>query len=54
MRSRASLYHKIERLERLGLVEVAETIRQAGCPDWVVYAITEDDRGRHASGYARC
>jgi len=44
VRSRASLYQTIERLERLGLVEVAETVRQDGYPDRVVYAITEDGR----------
>jgi DNA-binding PadR family transcriptional regulator len=44
VRSRASLYQAIERLERLGLVEVSETIRQEGYPDRVVYAITEAGR----------
>jgi DNA-binding PadR family transcriptional regulator len=44
VRSRASLYQAIERLERLGLVEVHETIRQEGYPDRVVYAITEAGR----------
>jgi DNA-binding PadR family transcriptional regulator len=44
VRSRASLYQAIERLERLGLVEIAETIRQEGYPDRVVYAITEPGR----------
>ncbi len=44
VRSRASLYQAIERLERLGLVEVSETIRQEGYPDRVVYAITEGGR----------
>jgi DNA-binding PadR family transcriptional regulator len=44
VRSRASLYQAIERLERLGLVEIAETIRQEGYPDRVVYAITEAGR----------
>jgi DNA-binding PadR family transcriptional regulator len=44
VRARASLYQTIERLLRLGLVEVAETIRQEGYPDRVVYAITEDGR----------
>jgi DNA-binding PadR family transcriptional regulator len=47
VRSRASLYQAIERLERLGLVEVHETIRQEGYPDRVVYAIT--DAGRHTA-----
>ena len=44
VRSRASLYQTIERLVRLGLVEVAETIRQEGYPDRVVYAITASGR----------
>ena len=44
VRSRASLYQTIERLERLGLVAVWETIRQEGYPDRVVYAITEAGR----------
>jgi DNA-binding PadR family transcriptional regulator len=44
VRSRASLYQAIERLQRLGLVEVAETIHQEGYPDRTVYAITEAGR----------
>ena len=44
LKSRASLYQTIERLERLGLVEVAETVRQPGYPDRVVYAITDAGR----------
>jgi DNA-binding PadR family transcriptional regulator len=40
VRSRASLYQAIERLVRLGLVEVSETVRVAGYPDRIVYAIT--------------
>lgn len=44
VRSRASLYQTIERLVRLGLVAVAETIRQEGYPDRVVYAITASGR----------
>jgi DNA-binding PadR family transcriptional regulator len=44
VRSRASLYQAIERLERLGLVEVSETLPQEGYPDRVVYAITEAGR----------
>jgi DNA-binding PadR family transcriptional regulator len=44
VRSRASLYQTIERLQRLGLVEVAETVHQAGYPDRVVYAITDAGR----------
>jgi DNA-binding PadR family transcriptional regulator len=44
VRSRASLYQAIERLVRLGLVEVSETVRTEGYPDRVVYAITESGR----------
>ena len=47
MRARASLYQTLERLERLGLVEVHETVRREGYPDRVVYAIT--DAGREAA-----
>jgi DNA-binding PadR family transcriptional regulator len=44
VRSRASLYQTIERLERNGLVEVYETRRAEGYPDRVVYAITDGGR----------
>ena len=44
VRSRASLYQTLERLMRLGLVEVAETIKGHGYPDRVVYAITDCGR----------
>jgi DNA-binding PadR family transcriptional regulator len=44
VRSRASLYQTIERLERHGLVEVFETRRVEGYPDRVVYAITDAGR----------
>jgi DNA-binding PadR family transcriptional regulator len=47
VRSRASLYQAIERLERLGLVEVSATVRQEGYPDRTIYAIT--DAGRQAA-----
>jgi DNA-binding PadR family transcriptional regulator len=47
VRSRASLYQTIERLMRLGLVEVRETVRTESHPDRVVYAIT--DSGREAA-----
>jgi len=40
VRSRASLYQTIERLVRLGFVEVAETIRREGYPDRTLYGIT--------------
>jgi DNA-binding PadR family transcriptional regulator len=44
VRSRASLYQALERLMRLGLVEVHETVRREGYPDRVVYAITDAGR----------
>jgi DNA-binding PadR family transcriptional regulator len=44
LRARASLYQTLERLDRLGLVEVADTVRQEGYPDRVVYAITDAGR----------
>ncbi len=44
LRSRASLYQTIERLERHGLVEVYETRRVEGYPDRVVYAMTDAGR----------
>jgi len=47
VRSRASLYQTIERLMRLGLVEVQETVHSEGYPDRIVYAIT--DRGRETA-----
>jgi DNA-binding PadR family transcriptional regulator len=47
VRSRASLYQAIERLVRLGLVEVRGTVRNEGLPDRIVYAIT--DAGRQAA-----
>jgi DNA-binding PadR family transcriptional regulator len=44
VRSRASLYQAIDRLLRLGLVEVAQTQRVEGYPDRIVYAITDTGR----------
>jgi DNA-binding PadR family transcriptional regulator len=44
VKARASLYQTIERLQRLGLVEVAETARVEGYPDRIIYAITDDGR----------
>ena len=44
LRSRASLYQTIERLEDHGLVEVYETRREEGYPDRVLYAITDAGR----------
>jgi DNA-binding PadR family transcriptional regulator len=48
IRARASLYQAIERLVRLGLVEIRETVRTEGRPDRIVYGIT--DEGREAAG----
>jgi len=47
VRSRASLYQALERLVRLGLVEVRETVRDEARPERTVYAIT--DAGREAT-----
>jgi DNA-binding PadR family transcriptional regulator len=44
VRARASLYQTLERLMRLGLVEVHETVRREGYPDRTVYAITDAGR----------
>jgi DNA-binding PadR family transcriptional regulator len=44
VRSRASLYQALERLVRLGLVEVAETVHSESYPDRIVYAITDPGR----------
>jgi DNA-binding PadR family transcriptional regulator len=44
VRSRANLYQTLERLMRLGLVAVRETVRNEGLPDRIVYAITEAGR----------
>src|SRR6476620_4677570 len=47
VRARASLYQALDRLTRLGLVGVHETVRGEGYPDRTVYAIT--DPGREAA-----
>ena len=44
VRARASLYQTLERLMRLGLVEVHEQVRREGYPDRIVYAITDAGR----------
>jgi DNA-binding PadR family transcriptional regulator len=44
VRSRASLYQTLDRLLRLGLVEVSETVRSEGYPDRIVYAVTDAGR----------
>jgi DNA-binding PadR family transcriptional regulator len=47
VRSRASLYQTIDRLVRLGLVQVRETVKAESRPDRTVYEIT--DQGREAA-----
>ena len=47
VRSRASIYQAVERLQRLGLVEVHATETGDRVPDRIVYAIT--DTGRDAA-----
>ena len=44
IRSRASLYQTLERLQRHGLVQVTDTVRVEGYPDRVIYAITDAGR----------
>jgi DNA-binding PadR family transcriptional regulator len=44
IRSRASLYQTLERLERHGLVAVTDTVHVEGYPDRVMYAITDAGR----------
>jgi DNA-binding PadR family transcriptional regulator len=44
VRGRGSLYQTIDRLVRLGLVEVQETVRTEGRPDRIVYGITDSGR----------
>ncbi|MFF4528341.1 PadR family transcriptional regulator [Streptomyces sp. NPDC001407] len=39
-----TLYHAVERLEKLGLIEAVETSRQGRLPERTVYAITEGGR----------
>jgi DNA-binding PadR family transcriptional regulator len=47
LRSRANLQQAIKRLQRLGLVEVHETVRGESYPDRILYAVT--DAGREAA-----
>lgn len=47
LRSRANLQQAIKRLQRLGLVEVHETVRSDSYPERIVYRIT--DTGREAA-----
>ncbi len=47
LRSRASVYQTMERLEREGLIEATGKSSDAGYPDRVAYAIT--DRGREVA-----
>jgi DNA-binding PadR family transcriptional regulator len=44
LRSRANLQQAIKRLQRLGLVEVHQTVRGEGYPDRIVYGITDAGR----------
>ena len=44
VRSRASLYQTIERLQRHGLVEIVETVRAEARPERTVYGITDAGR----------
>ena len=44
VRARASLYQTIERLQRLGLVEVVETVRIQAHPERIVFGITDAGR----------
>jgi DNA-binding PadR family transcriptional regulator len=44
VRARASLYQTLERLVRLGLAEVHETVRREGYPERVLYAVTDAGR----------
>jgi DNA-binding PadR family transcriptional regulator len=44
-----SLYHAVERLNRLGLIEPVETARAGRRPERTVYAITERGRDEFAS-----
>ena len=47
VRARASLYQTLQRLMRLGLVEVQETVRREGYPNRIVYSVT--NAGREAA-----
>ncbi len=44
VRARASIYQTIDRLVRLGLVDIHETVKTESHPDRVVYAITPEGR----------
>jgi DNA-binding PadR family transcriptional regulator len=45
----ASVYQTLERLLRLGLIQIQETARTQGHPDRIVYAITKQGRDMAAS-----
>ena len=47
VRSPASLYQTIKRLEHHGLIKIKETVRDSNLPDRTVYAVT--DAGRQAA-----
>jgi DNA-binding PadR family transcriptional regulator len=44
-----SLYHTVERLHRIGLIEPVETARAGRRPERTVYAITEEGRDEYLS-----
>src|ERR671932_469430 len=44
---RGSLYHAVERLEREGLIEAAETSREGRRPERTVYRLTEAGRDEY-------
>src|SRR5271168_2967359 len=44
VRQRGSVYQTLERLLRLGLIEIAEKVRTESHPDRIVYAITDPGR----------
>jgi DNA-binding PadR family transcriptional regulator len=47
VRQRTSVYQTLERLVRLGLIEIRETVRTESHPDRIVYVITK--RGRNTA-----
>ncbi len=47
VRQRASVYQTLERLLRLGLIEIGKTVQTESHPDRIVYVIT--NRGRDAA-----
>jgi DNA-binding PadR family transcriptional regulator len=49
VRQRASVYQALERLHRLGLIQIRETVQTESHPDRIVYAITNQGRDMAAS-----